>query len=133
MAEATVRSQASPELTISEDEDSSMNLFLQPHVTASGIMAESKQKVSQKKDASSKTKSSSKTNTSAKLEDLAVLEDKLSAQIDAKFSSLDEIWVNFLVFCQWKCRTILKFVIMVPLSWGRWFSWMMTLRVCVDH
>ena len=90
MAEATVRSQASPELTISEDEDSSMNLFLQPRVTASGIMAESKQKVSQKKDSSSKSKSSSKTKTSAKLEDLAVLEGKLSAQIDAKFSSLDE-------------------------------------------
>ena len=85
-----MRSQASPELTISEDEDSSMNLFLQPRVTASGIMAESKQKVSQKKDSSSKSKSSSKTKTSAKLEDLAVLEGKLSAQIDAKFSSLDE-------------------------------------------
>ena len=27
MAEATIRSQASPELTISEDEDSSMNLW----------------------------------------------------------------------------------------------------------
>ena len=85
MAEATVRSQASPELTILEDEDSSMNLFLQPRVTTSGIMAESK-----KKDATSKTKSSSKTKTSAKLEDLAVLEGKLSAQIDAKLSSLEE-------------------------------------------
>ena len=85
-----MRSQASPELTISEDEDSSMNLFLQPRVTASGIMAESKQKVSQTKDSTSKTKSSSKTKTSAKLEDLVVLEGKLSAQIDAKFSSLDK-------------------------------------------
>ena len=71
-------------MTISEDEDSSMNLFLQLRVTASGIMAESKQKVSQKKDATSKTKSSSKTKTSAKLEDMTVLESKLSAQIDAK-------------------------------------------------
>ena len=54
MTETTVRSQARPKLTIIEDEDSSMNLFLQQRVTASGIMAETKHKVSKKKDANLK-------------------------------------------------------------------------------
>ena len=57
-----------------------MNLFLQPCVTASRIMAERKfrrRKMQLLKQFSSKTK------TSAKLEDLTVLEGKLSAQIDA--------------------------------------------------
>ena len=66
----TVWTQASPESTISEDEDSSINLFLQTRITAPGIMTNSKQKVSQKKDVTFKTKFSSKTETSANQEDL---------------------------------------------------------------
>ena len=49
MSEATVRSQANPEFTISEDKDSSMNLFLQPRVTASGISRRGSRKFRRRK------------------------------------------------------------------------------------
>lgn len=80
MAETTVRSQVSQDLTLSEDENSST--FSQTRVT-SGNMAD------KKKVANAKSKSGTKPKTSAKMEDLTLLENKITTQINAKFSSLD--------------------------------------------
>lgn len=80
MAEATVRSQVSQDLTLSEDENSST--FSQTRVT-SGNMAD------KKKVANVKSKSGTKPKASAKMEDLTLLENKITTEINAKFSSLD--------------------------------------------
>ena len=89
MTEATVRSQVSLDLDMSEGEDSSNNSTT-PHTRGtSGKMAEGKQKSAQKEDSASKSNPRGKSKASAKLEDLAALENKLFSQINSKFSSLD--------------------------------------------
>ena len=77
MAEATVRSQVSQDLILSEDENSSTFSIAQTRVTSANMADKKKQAVTAKSKFS---------RASAKMEDLILLENKITAEIIAKFS-----------------------------------------------
>ena len=78
MAKATFGSQVSQDLTLSEDENS----ISQTRVNSGNM-------VDKKKVAASKHKSGSKSKVSAKMGDLTLLENKITSEINTKFSSLE--------------------------------------------
>lgn len=79
MTQASLHSQESQALNLSDDDVSSIRSHSVPRVTASKKMA----------DKSTEGKTKSKPRSMAKLDDLTALEKKLSGQIESKFSSLD--------------------------------------------
>ena len=79
MTQASLHSQESQALYLSDEDVSSIKSQSMPRVTASKKMA----------DKSTEGKTKSKPRSMAKLDDLTALENKLSGQIESKFSSLD--------------------------------------------
>ena len=79
MTQASLHSQESQALYLSDEEVSSIKSQSVPRVTASKKMA----------DKSTEGKTKSKPRSMAKLDDLTALENKLSGQIESRFSSLD--------------------------------------------
>ena len=98
-----------------------------------GKMTDNIQKVLLNNNFVSKARSLSKTKTSAQIEDLTVFVRKLSVQIDAKFSSLDDRPGRLRVLVDNSQVKNLKIIKMSTMSKGRLFIRMMTLRLCVVH